>query len=176
MVDPEAYRAESREGWERVAEGWVASRERFLRDTAPVSAWLLDAGDGDEHVTLPATHDLAAPAIVVFTSGTGGASKPIELTYGNWLWSALGSAVALGCPPGERWLCALPLTHVGGLSILLRSVIAATTAIVHERFETERVLDALMAPGGPTIVCGRNALRTSGRAIVIFAMPSPLSS
>src|SRR5918997_3157574 len=27
-----------------------------------------------------------------------------------------------------------------------------------------------------TIVCGRNALRTSGRAIVIFAMPSPDSS
>ena len=27
-----------------------------------------------------------------------------------------------------------------------------------------------------TIVCGRNALRTSGRSIVIFAMPSPLSS
>ena len=26
------------------------------------------------------------------------------------------------------------------------------------------------------IVCGRNALRTSGRSIVIFAMPSPLSS
>jgi len=27
-----------------------------------------------------------------------------------------------------------------------------------------------------TSVCGRNALRTSGRLIVIFAMPSPLSS
>ena len=35
--------------------------------------------------------------------------EPVELTYGNWLWSALGSAVALGLDPGERWLCALPL-------------------------------------------------------------------
>ena len=47
--------------------------------------------------------------------------KPVELTYGNWLWSALGSAVALGLDPAERWLCALPLAHVGGLSILVRS-------------------------------------------------------
>ena len=39
----------------------------------------------------------------------------------------------------ERWLCALPLSHVGGLSILLRSAIYGTTAIVHERFDTERV-------------------------------------
>jgi o-succinylbenzoate---CoA ligase len=97
-------------------------------------------------------HDLDAPAIVVHTSGTSGRPKAVELTYGNWLWSALGSAVALGLHPEERWLCALPLTHVGGLSIVVRSAIYATTAVVHERFETERVLDALMAPDGPTIV------------------------
>jgi o-succinylbenzoate---CoA ligase len=97
-------------------------------------------------------HDLDAPAIVVHTSGTSGRPKAVELTYGNWLWSALGSAVALGLHSEERWLCALPLIHVGGLSIVLRSAIYATTAVVHERFETERVLDALMAPDGPTIV------------------------
>lgn len=97
-------------------------------------------------------HDLDDPAILVHTSGTTSAPKPIRLTYGNWLWSALGSAVALGVDPDERWLCALPLSHVGGLSILLRSAIYGTTAIVHERFETDRVLEALRAPDGPTIV------------------------
>jgi O-succinylbenzoic acid--CoA ligase len=88
-------------------------------------------------------HDLDAPAIVVHTSGTSGPAKPIPLTYGNWLWSALGSAATLGCPPGERWLCALPLNHVGGLSVLLRSAIAGTTAVVHEGWDTERVLASL---------------------------------
>lgn len=112
----------------------------------------LDDGEGGERLALPAQHDLGAPAIVVFTSGSSGAPKPVELTYGNWLWSALGSAVALGCPPDERWLCALPLTHVGGLSVLLRSVIAATAAIVHERFETARVLAELRRADGPTMV------------------------
>jgi SAM-dependent methyltransferase len=42
-VDPEAYRAESRDCWEGAAAGWAASREAFQRDTAPVSDWLLDA-------------------------------------------------------------------------------------------------------------------------------------
>ncbi|MFI4991827.1 MAG: AMP-binding protein [Solirubrobacterales bacterium] len=88
-------------------------------------------------------HELDAPAVVIHTSGTSSAPKPVELTYGNLLWSALGSAVALGLDPNERWLCALPLSHVGGLSILVRSAIYATTTLVHERFETERVLDAL---------------------------------
>jgi len=97
-------------------------------------------------------HGLDRPAILVHTSGTTSAPRPVELTYGNWLWSALGSATALGVAPDERWLCTLPLSHVGGLSILLRSAIYGTTAIVHERFDTERVLAALRDPGGPTVV------------------------
>ena len=95
----------------------------------------------------PASHDLDSVALVVHTSGTTAAPRPVELTYGNILWSALGSGVALGIDPQERWLCTLPLSHVGGLSILLRSAIYATTAVVHERFETDRALRALEKEG-----------------------------
>ena len=89
-------------------------------------------------------HDSEATAVVIHTSGTTSAPRPVELSYGNLLWSALGSAVALGLDPGERWLCTLPLSHVGGLSILLRSAIYRTTAVVHERFDTERALASLL--------------------------------
>jgi len=83
---------------------------------------------------------------VMHTSGTTAAPKPVELTVGNFLASALGSAVALGLDPAERWLCPMPLTHVGGLSIAIRSAIYATTAVVHGRFDTEAVLSELMDP------------------------------
>ncbi|MCW3024725.1 MAG: 2-succinylbenzoate--CoA ligase [Solirubrobacterales bacterium] len=88
-------------------------------------------------------HALDATAAVIHTSGTTASPRQVELTYGNFLWSAIGSAVALGLDPRERWLCALPLSHIGGLSILVRSTIYATTAVVHERFEVDRVLAAL---------------------------------
>ena len=97
------------------------------------------------------THDLDATAVVVFTSGTTSAARPVELTYGNWLWSALGSAVALGLDPDERWLCTLPLSHVGGLSILLRSAIYATTAVVHDGFDAGAVV-AELTRGAATLV------------------------
>ena len=84
---------------------------------------------------------------VMHTSGTTAAPKPVRLTSGNFLASALGSAVALGLDPAERWLCPMPLTHVGGLSIPIRSAIYATTAILHGRFDTEAVLNDLMDPG-----------------------------
>lgn len=103
----------------------------------------LQAGTPGANRHTAARHELANTAVVIHTSGTTSAPKPIELTYGNLLWSALGSAVALGLDPRERWLCALPLAHVGGLSILLRSTIYATTAVLHERFETDTALRAL---------------------------------
>lgn len=98
---------------------------------------------GEEGAPAGAGHDLDAVAAVIHTSGTTAAPRPVELTYGNFLWSALGSAVALGRNPADRWLCTLPLTHVGGLSILVRSAIYATTAVVHERFEEDRAVHAL---------------------------------
>jgi O-succinylbenzoic acid--CoA ligase len=83
---------------------------------------------------------------VMHTSGTTAAPKPVVLTRGNFLASALGSAVALGLDPAERWLCPMPVTHVGGLSIPIRSAIYATTAVLHGRFDTEAVLNDLMDP------------------------------
>ncbi|MCW3040973.1 MAG: 2-succinylbenzoate--CoA ligase [Solirubrobacterales bacterium] len=92
-------------------------------------------------------HDLDATAAIIQTSGTSGMAKPIALSFGNWLWSALGSATALRSPGPERWLCALPVSHVGGLSILVRGAITGGTAVVHESWDTQRVLDALTHDG-----------------------------
>ena len=57
---------------------------------------------------------------VIHTSGTGGEPTAVELTYGNHLWSAIGAGVRIGVAPTDRWLCCLPLHHIGGLSIVLR--------------------------------------------------------
>jgi O-succinylbenzoic acid--CoA ligase len=72
---------------------------------------------------------------IIYTSGTTGYPKGAMLTYGNFWWSAIGSALNLGTHNEDRWLACLPLFHVGGLSILLRSVIYGITAIVHESFD-----------------------------------------
>jgi O-succinylbenzoic acid--CoA ligase len=80
---------------------------------------------------------------VLFTSGTTGAPKAVELTYANHLASARASAANLGVEPGDRWLCALPVHHVGGLAILLRSAIYGTAAVVHERFDAAAVRTSL---------------------------------
>jgi O-succinylbenzoic acid--CoA ligase len=69
-------------------------------------------------------------ALVMHTSGTSGEPQPVELTYEQILAQAQGTAAALGVGADERWLCPLPLSHVGGLMVLLRSAIYATTAVI----------------------------------------------
>jgi O-succinylbenzoic acid--CoA ligase len=102
----------------------------------------------------PREIDLDAPAVLMQTSGTTGTPRPVELTFGNLLWSALGSAVALGVDPRERWLGAMPLSHVGGLSILVRSAIYGTHAVLHDGWDSERVMaeDATLISVVPTML------------------------
>lgn len=128
--------------------------DQRARRAAGCAVVVESALDGAQDAAAPLRdgHELGAAAVIVHTSGTSAQARPVTLTYGNWLWSALGSAVALGLDPDERWLCCLPVAHVGGLSILLRSAIYGTTAIVRDGFEAEAVLAALRDPAGPTLV------------------------
>jgi o-succinylbenzoate---CoA ligase len=89
--------------------------------------------------------DPSAVHTVLFTSGTEGEPKPVELTVGNLDAAAAGSAAVFGAEPGDRWLAPLPLFHVAGLSILIRCARSATTAVLHDRFDPPAVAAALAA-------------------------------
>jgi len=106
-----------------------------------------DLGTTEADLPLLGEHDLDAIHCRILTSGTSAGPRPVGLTYGNHLWSAVGSAFNLGVEPTDRWLCCLPLSHVGGLSIVMRSVIYGTTAVVHDGFDTDQVASSLEGDG-----------------------------
>ena len=87
--------------------------------------------------------DLASEAAVLYTSGTSGRPKGARLTYGNIWHNAVASALHLGHHAEDVWLATLPLFHIGGLSILYRSVIGGTPVHLQDRFEPERALQAI---------------------------------
>lgn len=78
-------------------------------------------------------------ALVMPTSGTSGRPKGVELTHAALEWSARAYARRLETSPGERWLSCLPLSHIGGLSILVRSRLAGTTPVIHDRFDPQAI-------------------------------------
>lgn len=89
------------------------------------------------------TVDLDALQAIVFTSGTTGYPKGASITFGNQFWSALGSAYRIGTLPDDRWLCCLPLFHIGGLAILMRCCLYGTAVVLQNGFEVEAVTTAI---------------------------------
>ncbi|MFI5177868.1 MAG: o-succinylbenzoate--CoA ligase [Vicinamibacterales bacterium] len=101
---------------------------------------------------LPAVEDGGLDRVhsIIYTSGTTGRPKGAMLTFGNHFWSAIGSALNLGLDPDDRLLACLPMFHVGGLAVLLRSAIYGQAAVVHESFDPQRVNGAI--DDGVTVV------------------------
>lgn len=76
---------------------------------------------------------------VMYTSGTTGFPKGVLQTYGNHWWSAVGSVINLGLAPEDAWALAVPLFHISGFSIFIRSLIYGIPVVLYEKFEPERI-------------------------------------
>jgi O-succinylbenzoic acid--CoA ligase len=132
----------------------TAAEARVLIDDAEVRASLDDDGvdallrDGVDRpwpaLPAPTTGD---PLAMIYTSGTSGRAKGAVLTHGAFAASADASARNLGWAPGDRWVAALPVAHVGGLSVLTRCLLARRPVALLPRFDAAAVLDAVRAGG-----------------------------
>jgi O-succinylbenzoic acid--CoA ligase len=69
---------------------------------------------------------------IVATSGTTGSPKLAVLSRRAFVSSAWASAAHLGSRPEDRWLLAMPLAHVGGLGVVVRSLVYRAPIVLHE--------------------------------------------
>ncbi|WP_233713343.1 o-succinylbenzoate--CoA ligase [Lederbergia citri] len=95
--------------------------------------------------------DLDETCSIMYTSGTTGKPKGVRQTYGNHWWSATGSSLNLGLQENDAWLCAVPIFHISGLSILMRSVIYGIPVFLMEDFN-EKQANLFLQSGKVTIM------------------------
>ncbi len=162
----------------------VATLQRLAAPPRAMSLADLVALPETEH-DLYSTIDLDASFTIIYTSGTTGQPKGALLTYGNYWWSAIGSALNLGTHVDDRWLAVLPLFHVGGLSIVIRAAIYGIPIVLHRTFDPAAVNHAI-DEDGVTIVSvvsamlrrllderGSNSYPTTLRCILLGGGPAP---
>lgn len=82
-------------------------------------------------------------AAALFTSGTTGVAKLVELTHENFRASARANAMRIGGEPTQRWLGTLPLFHVGGLAMLYRCALYGASIALEAHFDAARACAAL---------------------------------
>lgn len=132
-------------GWfDIVAQTWGAGAAILPIDhrlSAPERATLLERArptvllepDGVNRVDGEPVED--GVALVVHTSGTGGDPKLVQFDRKAIEAAVEASSLALAATAEDRWLCCLPLSHVGGLMVLLRGVVLGAPVTVLPGFE-----------------------------------------
>ena len=76
------------------------------------------------------------------TSGTTGTPRGVVLTHGAVQASALATSSRLAVSTDDVWLACLPLSHVGGLSVVTRALASDTRLIVQDGFDADAVIAA----------------------------------
>lgn len=112
-------------------------------------------------------------ALVVATSGSTGTPKGVVLTHDAVAASASATSRRLDVTGHDHWLACLPLSHVGGLSVVTRALATGTRLTVHDGFDP----DAVMSSGATLVSLVATALRrvdpTAFRMIVLGGARPP---
>jgi len=98
-------------------------------------------------------------ALVVATSGSGSAPKAVVLTEAAVRASAEMTSRRLEVDQSrDKWLACIPLSHVGGLGVVTRSVMTGTPLVVHPRFDAALVEHEALSNGATLVSLVATAL------------------
>jgi O-succinylbenzoic acid--CoA ligase len=78
----------------------------------------------------PRTHDPEAAMALLFTSGSTGTPKGVVLSRRAFVAAAAASAANVGWRADDRWLLCMPIAHVGGLSVIVRCLVARVPVVL----------------------------------------------
>ena len=98
---------------------------------------MLHNGEKDIFDWIVNDNDIAA---IMNTSATTGQFKSVPLRWGQIKAHVQASQEVLGRSEQDNWLMVLPLFHVSGLSILMRSLYNGTAMTIMESYDAEQVL------------------------------------
>jgi O-succinylbenzoic acid--CoA ligase len=92
-----------------------------------------------DYYSFPGRDELKAndPAVIIFTSGSTTKSKGIILSFNSLYNSAINSNQILRYTHSDRWLASLPFFHIGGFSIITRSLLFGIPLIIPDSLSIE---------------------------------------
>lgn len=98
----------------------------------------------ERDVTIAKEWSLAQTTSIMYTSGTTGFPKGVRQTVGNHQASATASVLNLGLHAEDVWLCAVPLFHISGFSILVRSLLYGNKVCLYEQFDVDAITNNIV--------------------------------
>lgn len=81
--------------------------------------------------------------VIINTSATTGKVKSVPVRWGQIASHVEASAKRLGVQKEDNWLVVLPMFHVSGLSIIMRTLYNGTAATIRTKFKAEETIEDL---------------------------------
>lgn len=94
-------------------------------------------------VTLSKEINLDRPFTIMFTSGTTGYPKAVMHKYQHHFYSATASVFNMGLDANDKWLSSLPIFHVGGFSVFIKSVLYGMPVYLMKKYDKKEVFKVI---------------------------------
>lgn len=116
---------------------WPEAERRGLLDRLPPTTFLDADPQPPPGAPLAAEIPGTAPLAWFGTSGSTGQPKAVELSRDAFRAAAQAYQERIPVRPDDRWWLGLPLSHVGGFSILIRSAFGQRPVVLAPPFQAE---------------------------------------
>ncbi len=97
------------------------------------------------HIPIDSYWDEADTISIMYTSGTTGYPKGVRQTLQNHKASAINSVLNIGMTPEDVWLCMVPIFHISGFSMLMKSLLYGNEVRLYEKFDVEKSVEQIVA-------------------------------
>jgi O-succinylbenzoic acid--CoA ligase len=115
-------------------------------------------------------------ALVIATSGSTGEPKGVVHSHVSIAASAQASNKRLGTTTRDHWLACLPVSHIGGFSVITRARAAGCQLSIHDSFDSDAVEHAARSGATMTSLVSTALTRVDAslfRKILLGAGPAP---
>ncbi|KAF1084232.1 2-succinylbenzoate--CoA ligase [Sporotomaculum syntrophicum] len=123
----------------------LSIRVVFSQDDSFISFNEVLQSDNRENVQFAGDFNLEQIAVIMDTSATSGEFKSVPLRWKQFYAHVQASQKSLGMTEEDNWLLVLPMYHISGLTILLRSLYNGTSVTLMEKFDEKRILQLIEA-------------------------------
>ena len=83
-------------------------------------------------------------ALILFTSGSSKKPKAVMLSFENLIQSALIGDKAIAHSAKDKWLASLPFYHIGGFSIIFRTIMFGASIIIPDSLSNDDIKKAIL--------------------------------
>ena len=141
-LNPELTREQQKHLLSQVGCEMLVTDEPFETLASIPANGLMEFVERDVPISLSSL-DSAEIHLLVATSGTLGQPKAVMLSGNNIAAAVRASRKRISLVRKDRWLCCLPLFHIGGISILYRCLEAGAAVVLNEKFDPVLLFDDL---------------------------------